>query len=112
MVRVREEDPKRQAMIAVCTAWWDKFKGDEKTATAIVQEAFAPTTGDDGGPPPDPSKPRPRRLQDALSAVTNGKLNAPNFGKWLGGNKDRPVGGYVIRVRTLQGNSMWKLEKV
>ncbi|MCB8881678.1 hypothetical protein ACELLULO517_15630 [Acidisoma cellulosilytica] len=110
MVRMRELDPKLEALTAVLSGWAKALNDNRVTTSAIVEAATAQAHNEDGQ-----IVFRNPELRSALmsvaSAGSSSALSARSLGRWLGANADRRVGGLrIVRLGLLDGSPTWRLE--
>jgi putative DNA primase/helicase len=102
MKGARGDDPSRQTMAALFSAWRDAIGTQEgKTSSEIIKLACTPTSGDRSVGPAEASW-RHTELHEALLAVAarNGVIDARELGKWLSRHRDRIAGGLRLEGRT------------
>jgi hypothetical protein len=116
MEKVRQDDPRQQALSNVLTHWKAAFGTEELTAKEMVDRAteYVPQTTRHGVD----FNPQPRRefmfpeLREAMLSVASdrGIVDTQRLGFWL-----RSVNGRIINnMRLVQGfrKRSWKLEEV
>jgi putative DNA primase/helicase len=112
MEKVRKNDPKLAAMIAVVSQWRDIIGPNERlTAKDLIDRAVEKVGGVVSyGQPPEFSHPD---FRDALLIVAGegGAINSLKLGKWLAANQGRFVMGYKIaHAGDRVGSKLWRLE--
>ena len=104
--QIRGEDPIIGNNIAALQAWFDTFGSDKKITKDVIEAAFSKTEGTAGSL----AKFKNPALQDALRVVTDNNLNSQTLGSWLRGLKDRPFGGFTVRMTgKSNGNNHWQV---
>jgi len=100
MKGARADDPSRQTMAALFSAWRNAIGTEEgKTSSEIIKLACTATSEDRGD---RPGEELCRYLRDTLLAVAsrNGVIDARELGKWLSRHRDRIAGGLRLEART------------
>ena len=101
MKDARADDPSRQTMAAVFTAWRDAIGvGVGKTSSEIIKLASTTTSKEQGDRAGEPLWRYPD-LRESLSTVAgrNGVIDAREFGKWLSRHRDRIASGLCLEGR-------------
>jgi hypothetical protein len=107
---MRGEDPVLANNIAALDAWYEKMNGPV-TAKEVYDKAIEKIQQFTPGQPPyrflNPE------LQDALRLVTGNDMNTTTLGRWISHVKDRPFGGYVLKLHGLRkGINRWQVFKI
>jgi len=109
--RVRENDPKLDALTAVLTQWWEVIGSRRVSVQDIIEQATRTT-------PPTGLCFKPEMVnpgfREALLHVSGdgGMINGRRLSKWIGANESRLVTGFrIVRKCMLRGFMTWELEQ-
>jgi hypothetical protein len=93
MERTRDDDPSRQAIYAVLSAWHATFGTDPITAAEAIARADPDLELRKAGAEPD------HRLREAIElvALRRGKLDARALSYWLRAHRDVRAGAMTLR---------------
>lgn len=101
MLAALDDDPRRNTMLSVFSAWFAVFGEMPVTSKAVIETAEAARDSD---------------LYEALKPAASdraGRLATLNLGRWLSKYKDRIVDGLALRdAGKLDGNQRWIITKV
>lgn len=105
MSEVSENDPARNELLAVITAWKEAFGDRDMRAQDVAEKAEC--VDEDG------KTPLHKDLRDALMHVagSRGEVDSRRLGMWLAKNAKSPVGDMRITSRLANGNKLWRLER-
>lgn len=113
MERVRQNDPKLGAVIAVISQWADVVGYDKRvTAKELIDYAIEQNDGSGGSWSPRREFAHPE-LREALLIVAGdgGSINSRRLGIWLGSVENRLVHGCkIVRDGERGGVGVWKLK--
>jgi len=94
---IEKNDPEREKLISILTAWHDCFGERPLTATKELREAVCTWTDID----------QKERLEDALMAIVvdkSGKIDYKKIGYYFRANKNRIENGYRLEMMTKKSN--------
>jgi hypothetical protein len=109
MELVRESDTKLEELATVLTEWEEVLRSERMSVAQIIKTANKRETSNFAG-----GDYQNEGLRDALLTVAGagGDISPKRLGKWLSANKDRIVGGRLIRRDAVfEKVAHWKLVK-
>ncbi len=114
MERVREQDPKLDALTAVLTQWWSVIGQARVSGRDIIERATGTHIPLGAGFHAKPEFRHPD-FREALLTVAGdaGAVNSRRLSKWITANENRIVGGLrILRKGMLAGFMTWELEQM